>query len=140
MVHSLTFIIRYMDSVKYKPFWREADSCKFSRAFYPEKNEFLSSEMRSLREHPVVSAHTVIKSRSSVMRDSHARMTKQSGLPRRTRSQMLQALGSNSTQMSDANANQMQALRFLLLKVNIFHINLCAESCRETGIRNHLRN
>ena len=57
MVHSLTFIIRYMDSVKYKPFCREADSCKFSRAFYPEKNEFLSSEMRSLREHPVVSAH-----------------------------------------------------------------------------------
>ena len=140
MVHSLTFIIRYMDSVKYKPFWREADSCKFSRAFYPEKNEFLSSEMRSLREHPVVSAHTVIKSRSSVMRDSHARMTKQSGLPRSTRSQMQLALGSNSTQMSDANANQMQALRFLCLKLNIFHINLSAESCRETGIRNHLRN
>ena len=105
MVHSLTFIIRYMDSVKYKPFWREADSCKFSRAFYPEKNEFLSSEMRSLREHPVVSAHTVIKSRSSVMRGSHARMTKQSGLPRGRRSQMQQNANERRKCKSDAGAS-----------------------------------
>ena len=55
MVHSLTFIMRYMDSVRCKLFWSEAESYEFSHAFYPEKNEFLSSELRNLREHPVFS-------------------------------------------------------------------------------------